>query len=129
MYEAFNRNVFAQVQAQASGDLEVVLVAFGQTVHGPKGFAEFLQGFKSAFPDITITLTNQIATEDRVVSEFIARGTHSGPFQTPAGVIPPTGRTIDYPACEVWEMKGGRVTSIHNYFDSATVLRQLGLST
>ena len=86
-----------------------------------------MQGFKTAFPDCTVNLTKQIATENYVVSEFVARGTHKGPLVGPGGEIPATGRSIDYPVCEVWEFKDGKLFRLRNYFDSATLLQQLGV--
>ena len=107
--------------------LPAVLVPFGQTFHGRDGFTGFMQGFKGAFPDIRISVTNQVATDDQVVSEFTARGTHTGSLQTPAGAIPPTGRTVDFIVCEVMRIKHGRIASLHNYQDAASIMRQLGL--
>jgi steroid delta-isomerase-like uncharacterized protein len=129
MYELWSNNQFDQVLALATEDIEVVLTPFGQTFHGHDGFANFNQGFKGAFPDIKITeITHQIATDDAVVSEFKARGTHTGPLLTPAGEVPPTGRTVNFTVCEVWSVKNGKVASIRNYQDAASIMRQLGLA-
>jgi predicted ester cyclase len=87
-----------------------------------------MQGFKGAFPDLRIAVTNQVATEDSVVSEFTARGTHTGPLQTPAGAIPPTGRIVDFVVCEIWKMRNGQLASLHNYQDAAAIMRQIGLA-
>jgi predicted ester cyclase len=84
-------------------------------------------GFKGAFPDLKIAVTNQVATDDQVVSEFTARGTHTGPLLTPAGEIPPTGRKVDFIVCEVWRIKNGQLVSLHNYQDAASLMRQLGV--
>jgi ketosteroid isomerase-like protein len=46
---------------------------------------------------------------------------------TPAGEVPPTGRTVDFTVCEVWQIRDGKVTSLHNYQDAASLMRQLGL--
>jgi predicted ester cyclase len=86
-----------------------------------------MQGFKGAFPDLQINITHQVATENEVVSEFTARGTQTGPMMTPAGEIPPTGRIVDFTVCEVWSVKNGKVASLRNYQDSASIMRQLGL--
>ena len=128
LYQLFNDNQFDEALALAKEDIEVVLVPFGQTFQGHEGFRNFMMGFKTAFPDIAITqVISQIATDEAVVSEFTARGTHSGPLLTPAGEIPPTGRTVDFTVCEVWQMRDGKVTSLHNYQDAASLMRQLGL--
>jgi steroid delta-isomerase-like uncharacterized protein len=127
IYQLFSDDKLDQVLELVSADAETVLIPFGQTFHGRDGFRQFMQGFKGAFPDIRITITNQVATEESVVSEFTARGTHTGPLLTPAGEIPPTGRTVDFIVCEVWRIKHGQVASLHNYQDAASLMRQLGL--
>jgi steroid delta-isomerase-like uncharacterized protein len=127
IYELFSNDKFDDVLALARDDVEVVFVPAGQTFRGHEGFTQFMQSFKSAFPDIKLTVTNQIATDEYVVTEFIAAGTHTGPLLTPAGAIPPTGKRAEWPVCEVWQMRDGKLASIHNYQDLATMLRQLGL--
>ena len=129
IYQLFSNNQFDEVLALATEDIEVVLTPFGQTFHGHDGFSTFMQGFKGAFPDLKMTeITHQVATENEVVSEFKARGTHTGPLLTPAGEVPPTGRTVDFTVCEVWSVKNGKVASLRNYQDAASIMRQLGLA-
>jgi len=128
LYERFNRGVLDQAAALATDDVEVVLIPFGQTFHGRSGFHDFLSGFKTAFPDLTVTITNQVVTDDQVVNECVWRGTHTGPLQSPAGEIPPTGKPVTGGRfCEVWEIKGGQIARLRNYQDVSTWLRQLGL--
>ena len=127
IYQLFSDDKLDDALELVTEDVEAVLVPFGQTFQGRDGFTGFMQGFKGAFPDIRISVTNQMATDDQVVSEFTARGTHTGPLQTPAGAIPPTGRTVDFIVCEVMRVKHGRIASLHNYQDAASIMRQLGL--
>lgn len=127
IYRCFSRNDFAGVLAKTNEDVEVVFTSAGQTFHGPDEFIQFMQGFKTAFPDIELEVVNQTATDDQVVSEFIARGKHTGPLMGPAGAIPPTGRYAEWPVCEVWQVRDGKLSKITNYQDSATMLRQLGV--
>ena len=129
IYQLFSDDKLDDALELVTEDVEAVLVPFGQTFHGRDGFTGFMQGFKGAFPDILISVTNQVATDDQVVSEFTARGTHTGPLQTPAGAIPPTGRTVDFIVCEVMRVKHGRIASLHNYQDATSIMRQLGLIT
>ncbi|MFN8514391.1 MAG: ester cyclase [Thermomicrobiales bacterium] len=127
VYSRFSNDDFAGVLALANEDVEIVFTPAGQTFRGYDGFMQFMQGFKSAFPDITLDITRQTLSDDGVVSEFIARGTHTGPLLTPAGAIPPTGRSAAWPVCEVWRVRDGKVASLTNYQDMATLLGQLGL--
>ena len=127
IYDAFNNNDFQAILALVDDDIELVLIPFDQHFYGLEGFREFMQGFKAAFPDCTIKLVNQVASDAQVVNEFVVNGTHSGALVNPRGKIPATGRSIGYCVCEVWEVKDGKLTKVRNYFDTTTLLRQLGV--
>ncbi len=126
--EAFNKNELAKAVALAAEDVEIEFVPFGATFRGHQGYNDYLGGFRQAFPDITVTVTNQVANENQVVKEFTWRGTNTGPLVTPAGEIPPTNRTVEGGRfCEVFEFKNGKLVALRNYQDVASWLRQLGL--
>jgi len=127
IYQLFSDDKFDDVLELTTEDIEANLIPFGQTFQGREGFVNFMMGFKGAFPDLKIIVTNQVATDDQVVSEFTGRGTHTGPLLTPAGELPPTGRKVDFIVCEVWRIKDGRLASLHNYQDAASLMRQLGV--
>jgi hypothetical protein len=63
-----------------------------------------------------------------VVVELTWRGTHTGPLQTPRGVIASTGKTINVRACQVIELSGDKTKAVRQYFDLGTLLQQLGVS-
>jgi steroid delta-isomerase-like uncharacterized protein len=127
VYEAFNNGDLDQVLTYATEDVEVVFTPSGQTFHGHEGFRTFMQTFRTAFPDIQLTVTHQLASDDGVVNEFTWQGTHTGPLASPGGDIPATGRRAGYPVCEVWEIRGGKLAVLRNYQDAATLLQQLGV--
>jgi steroid delta-isomerase-like uncharacterized protein len=128
LYQAFNERRLDDVLAMATEDIELTVIPFGQTFHGHDGFRDFMTGFLNGFSDVQIAeITNQVASGNGVVTEFIASGTHDGPLASPAGEIPATGRMVEYPVVEVWAVRDGKVASLRNYFDSTTVMAQLGL--
>lgn len=128
MYDAFNRRDLEYLDQRAHAETMVTLVAFGQDFHGTEGFRMFTGGFIEAFPDIKIEPANVFADADRVAAEFRVTGTHKGTLRSPAGDIPPTGKTIDYNVAEIYELRNGKVGRLRNYFDSGTLMRQLGLA-
>ncbi len=127
VYQLFSEDKFDQVLDLVQEDVEAVIVPFGMTFNGRSGFIDFMKGWKNAFPDLVIQVSNQVATDDQVVSEITAKGTHNGPLQTPTGAVPPTGRPVDFTVCEVWKVKNGRMAALRNYQDAASLMRQLGL--
>lgn len=128
IYEAFNRGDLNAAADVATVDMEVDLVPFGQTFRGREGFLQFMEGFKTAFPDLQITVTSQVATGDQVVSECTWQGTHTGVLHSPMGDIAPTNKAVEGARfCEVWRVRDGKIARLANYQDAASWLRQLGL--
>jgi len=129
LYDLFNRGELEEAAKLATEDVIIDVVPFGTTFEGTDGFLGFMGGFKNAFPDLTISVTHQVASEDGIVSECTWNGTHTGELATPAGTIAPTGRSVTGARfCEVWDVEDGKITKVVNYQDLATWLRQLGLA-
>lgn len=85
-----------------------------------------LIGLASAFPDIHRELLEVHALGDVVAVELRIQGTHLGPFPTPAGEIPPTGRRIDVPTADLWYLREGRIERFQCYNAASVWLAQLG---
>ncbi len=128
VYGLFSTGKEDDVLKHATADVVVEMIPFGQVHRGHGGFREFLGGFKTAFPDLRIEVTRQIADDDRVTAEFVAYGTHSGPLMTPGGPVPATGKPVTFTVCEVWDIRDGQIAGIRNYQDAASLMRQLGLA-
>jgi hypothetical protein len=79
-------------------------------------------------PDAHTELVNVFAEGSRVAAEHVGRGMHSGPFVTASGTIPPTGRSVELSFAELFALRDGKITRLHAYYDSATMMRQLGLA-
>jgi steroid delta-isomerase-like uncharacterized protein len=114
-YDAFNRGAIEYFADHGTADVEVLFVTTGQTFRGREGLRQFAAGFKQAFPDGQIEIQNQVAGDDSVVTEFHFHGTQTGPLPGPGGEIPPTGRSVDYLVCEVWQVRDGKLARAHNY--------------
>lgn len=127
VYERFNAGDLDAAAATAADDFELLDVALGQTFRGPEGFRHWLEPWLAAVPDAHTEVTNLIAAGDWVVTEHTGRGTHSAPLLSPAGEIPPTGRRIELRFAEVFQMREGKIARLRAYWDTATLLRQLGL--
>jgi steroid delta-isomerase-like uncharacterized protein len=127
IYDRFNRDDFAGVLALATDDWEGVAHHVGMSFTGKDGFMQFMQGFKGAFPDCTVTITNQVLAGDQIVNQISWTGTNKGPLLTPSGPIPPTSKVVRSVACEVWQIRDGKLAAVQNYQDGAAILAQLGL--
>jgi ketosteroid isomerase-like protein len=79
-----------------------------------------------AFPDIHRELYRVFVTGDTVIVELALQGTHLGPLALPRGTIQPTGKRMDAPCCDVFQLKNGKIQSFNCYPSGTVVLTQLG---
>ncbi|MGZ3319271.1 MAG: ester cyclase, partial [Isosphaeraceae bacterium] len=81
---------------------------------------------KTAFPDAVGTVTSVIASGNRAALEVTWKGTQTGPLATAGGTIPASGNFQETPAVCVFAFEGGKIKESRMYFDSLTLLRQIG---
>ena len=76
-----------------------------------------------AFPDLVVTVEDQIAEGDRVVTRWTARGTHGGEFLG----IPPTGKEFTFKGVDIVRIVDGKIVEGWDVPDLFGLMRQLGL--
>lgn len=95
--------------------------AYDGQPEGIAGYREFSQLWKTAFPDLEITLHDTIEEGDRVAYRFTLSGTHRGTFHG----IEPTGRRITLDAMSIARIVGGRIVEEWFMTDGAKLLDQI----
>jgi predicted ester cyclase len=88
------------------------------------GLITFLAQF---LPDIHRELKQITVSGDVVSIELSIQGTFLGPFQTPAGVIQPTGAKIDFPTADFWYLRNGKIEKFDCHIAFTTLFAQLGI--
>jgi ketosteroid isomerase-like protein len=83
--------------------------------------------YAAAFPDMHRELYDFYFYDNVVVVELSLNGTHKGDLAMPAGIIPPTGKEIHAPCCDVFHLVEGKVVSFHCYVAVPILLAQLGV--
>src|SRR5919202_6569379 len=79
--------------------------SFPHDVHGPEGIRRYVTAYRAAFPDLRVTVEDQLAEEDRVVTRWTLRGTHQGEFLG----LTPTGDEVTVSGIEFDRIVGGRI--------------------
>jgi ketosteroid isomerase-like protein len=131
--EAFERGTDAFNAHDIHGFAEVLAddVVFtapgGMNGEGKPAFVEFYGGWHSAFPDEHVEVHNVHFIDDVAVEEGTFSGTHDGVLHTPAGDIPPTGRSVSLDYIHVLRFRDGLHVSFNLIFDRLLMLEQLGL--
>jgi steroid delta-isomerase-like uncharacterized protein len=100
------------------------LIGTGDVYDGPEEVARYFEETRTAFPDQENELIALHHADDAVIVEAWVRGTHLGPFRG----LPPTGRRWEMQFAAVFVFEEDRLMCERVYFDTNTVLRQLGIS-
>jgi predicted ester cyclase len=77
----------------------------------------------AAFPDLQVTIHNQVAEGDNVVTYKTFRGTHQGAFMG----VAPTGRPITFDVIDILRLQDGRVVEHWAVQDRLALMQQLGM--
>src|SRR5215207_2477650 len=88
---------------------------------GPQDVKRFHREFRSAFPDFHISIEDQIAEGDKVVSHYTIRGTHQGDFRG----LAPTGKEIELKGVTTFRFsEEGKVIETWDSYDQLSLMRQ-----
>ncbi|MDP4173808.1 MAG: ester cyclase [Bacteroidota bacterium] len=126
-YEAVNHNDFDAGAMLVDKNFEWTNVPMNLKKRGQNGYKEFLGLWFTALPDAKVDIKNIQANEEWVIVEFSGKGTNSGPFNSPDGQIMPTGKHVELQFCELFQIKNGKIVKGKLYFDTASLMKQLGI--
>jgi steroid delta-isomerase-like uncharacterized protein len=127
-----NKAIFRQIVEEGfnKGNLAIVdeLVAANHVNHadnvrGPEEYKQFIAMYRTAFPDLHMTIEDQIAEGDKVVNRWTSRGTHKGDLMG----IPPTGKQVTLTGTYVARIVGGKIIEEWGNFDALGMMQQLGV--
>jgi steroid delta-isomerase-like uncharacterized protein len=90
--------------------------------HGVDGLLEMVGLFRSAFPDMAVTVDHQFADGDYVATRFTCRGTHDGELLG----FPATGRAVEVAGITLSRCENGRIAEEWELVDVAGLLQQIG---
>lgn len=95
-----------------------------EEIRGPEGFKQFVQGFRTAFPDLRFTIEEIVSQGTTVVTRYTSQGTQRGPLQG----IAPTGKTATLTGISIGHFgPDGKLSEWFLNFDELGLLRQLGV--
>ena len=101
------------------------LIATGDIFDGPQEVSRYFDETRTAFPDQRNELIALHHADDAVIVEAMLFGTHLGSFRG----LPPTGRQFEMRFCAMFLFEGeSDLVCERVYFDSASILRQLGIA-
>lgn len=98
------------------------IMATGQVFDGDEEVMGYYRTTRTAFPDQRHENVRVHVADDAVITEFDLLGTNLGEFYG----LPPTGRAFRVPVIAVFFFDEDRITNERVYFDSASLVRQIG---
>lgn len=124
----FIEEVFNQHQLQVAQELATQ----DYLNHDPKGqamqgAAQNIAGFRSAFPDLHMTITQMLGEGDLVAVQWSARGTHQQAIAhlTAEFARPPTGKTVTVTGFSLFRFSGDKIAEVWNHWDTHHLLGQI----
>ena len=94
------------------------------TLRGPAAGRSVIETYRSAFPDLRMSIEDVIEQGDRVVIRWVATGTHSGELNG----LAPTDRAVTVSGTTIQRVAGGRVAEAWTNWDTLGLLQQIGAS-
>ena len=95
----------------------------GSEPGGPEDEKELLSSVAQAFPDWQWEIEEMLAVEDKVITRYVARGTHRGAFMG----VPPTGVEVAFTGINIVRIEEGKIVESWGNSDQLGWMRQIGV--
>ena len=93
-----------------------------EDVRGIEGLTQFVSTIRSALPDLRVTLEEDIAEREKVVSRWRAQGTHQGELMG----IAPTGNEVAITGITIHRIEDGKIVEEWENWDALGLMQQIG---
>lgn len=120
--EVWNRQNYAVIDELVANDF-IGHSPPDDDVIGPEGVKQFYITLHAAFPDLQVTINDQFAEGNTVVSRWTAHATHRGEFNG----IPPTGNQASVTGISIASISNGMFVEAWTNWDALGLFVQLGV--
>jgi steroid delta-isomerase-like uncharacterized protein len=117
----FDRTL-ATFKSESGGHPRYEIMATGQVYDGDDEVMTYYRTTRTAFPDQRHDKSRFHVADDSVIVEFDLLGTNLGEFYG----LPPTGKSFRVPIIAVFFFEDDRIVNERIYFDSASLVTQIG---
>lgn len=119
--EVWNKGNFENMREMVSDDFVIHFPR--EKIEGVENIKGYFTELRKAFPDISFTIVDQVAEENKVVTHWTATGTHKGEFKG----IPATGRKVKISAIDIDKLSNGKFVECWSNMDELGLMQQLGV--
>ena len=92
--------------------------------NGHQAVEDIVRRTRAAFPDFNETVEDVMVDGDRVITRFVARGTHLGSYQG----LAPTGKSFAMAEIGIFRLRGGKIVEKWGQVDRLGMYRQLDIN-
>ena len=89
---------------------------------GPEGQKQVVNLYRGAFTNAHISIEDQVAEGDRVVTRWTSSGTHQGELMG----LAPTGNQVRITGITINRLSGGKIVESWTNYDALGMMRQIG---
>jgi predicted ester cyclase len=88
------------------------------------GAFQVIKIYRLSYPDLTIKIQEQLVAEDKVITRYVAEGTHTArPFLH----LPPTAKRYKVTGIAIERIENGKMAESWGQWDMYSLLSQMGL--
>jgi steroid delta-isomerase-like uncharacterized protein len=118
-FAAWNTHDPDKVTAFYTDDIVYEDVTYGMVARGHAEMWKLAANFFAAVPDLKLEIVKSTRDKNRGSIEWILSGTDVGLYKT--------GKKFSVRGVSVFEIRKGKFSANRDYYDSATIMRQIGL--
>ncbi len=126
-YEVFNQGDMQALEEICSPDFVFTLPTHEEPFRGVEGYKGLVNMLRSCFPDVHFAIEDQVFSDERVLTRWTARGTHTGaPFPTVIGDVPAVGNRFTIEGMTWHQIVDGKLAEVTANEDGVGLIYQLG---
>ena len=121
--ELWNQGHEETIDRMMAPDAQIFGLSGDKPIFGPEQFKPFFRRFRTAFPDIRITVLRTITEGEYVAAHCHVKATHLGDSLG----IPATKRVVTFSGVTIAHVVNGQLVAGWNTFDFLSCYQQIGL--
>jgi predicted ester cyclase len=128
--EVWNKGNYEYLDEIYSPDFRIHILWYNLAAGGPaeaqgiEPAKQVIRGWRDGFPDIRVTVEDQVAEGDLVASRHLSVATHTREFQG----FEPTGRTAEMTGTTLTRISDGKIVEAWTSWDVLGMMQQLGVA-
>ena len=122
--EVWNKGNLAVIDELCAANFVDYGPASTDVTRGLDSLKQSVTMYRTAFPDLQLTVEDMVAVGDKVVTRWTARSTHKGDFMG----IAPTNKQTTVTGISIDRIAGGKIEETWEAWDRMALMQQLGVA-